>query len=268
MKKYVYWIITIIVLSLMASLFVSAYRELYELIDSKPAILELEYVDPQAAIPESDSTVVLPSPPKIIEGVPYIYQDDHYPNGCESVSAVMALQYLSFDISVDEFIDAYLDVAIPPVVGGTGYDPNMFYLGDPRSNLGWGCFYPVIATAIERTVGTENYVIDSAAGHTLEYLCSKYIDADIPVILWATVNMRDSSAPEYIARWTTEDGREIEYNRNLHCVLLVGYDDDYYYVHDPKHIGSDTKYVAYSKAKVENAYETIGMQSIAVYEKP
>ena len=28
---------------------------------------------------------------------------------------------------------------------------------------------------------------------------------------------------------TTEDGKVISYNRRLHCVLLVGYDDDYYY---------------------------------------
>ena len=45
---------------------------------------------------------------KIIDA-PYIYQNFDYPNGCESVSTVMALQKAGINISVDSFIDNYLD---------------------------------------------------------------------------------------------------------------------------------------------------------------
>ena len=41
--------------------------------------------------------------------VPYLDQSVHYPTGCESVSAVMLLRYLGYEMSVDEFIEQYLD---------------------------------------------------------------------------------------------------------------------------------------------------------------
>lgn len=243
---------------------VSAYRELYDVICANPVFAEIEYTAPQASSPDTNDLLDTPSPPIIIDA-PFIYQEDHYPNGCESVSAVMALQYLTFDISVDEFIDVYLDTADTPVVGGIGEDPNIFYLGDPRSRLGWGCYSPAIATAIGRVVDPNYFIVDNSCGQTLDQLCKRYIDSDIPVIIWATVDMRDAEGD--FAYWFTEDGREIQYNRSLHCILLVGYDDDYYYFNDPKHIGTNTKYIAYSKAKAEKAYELLGMQSIAVYAK-
>ena len=35
--------------------------------------------------------------------VPYLDQSVRYPTGCESVSAVMLLRYLGYEMSVDEF---------------------------------------------------------------------------------------------------------------------------------------------------------------------
>ena len=46
---------------------------------------------------------------KKILTVPYIDQSVRYPTGCESVSAVMMLRYLGYDISVDTFINEFLD---------------------------------------------------------------------------------------------------------------------------------------------------------------
>ena len=45
---------------------------------------------------------------KIIQ-VPYIDQSVKNPTGCESVSTVMLLQYLGYEITVDEFIENYLE---------------------------------------------------------------------------------------------------------------------------------------------------------------
>ena len=42
----------------------------------------------------------------VILDVPFIDQRIKYPTGCECVSAVMALQGLGYDISVDDFIDS------------------------------------------------------------------------------------------------------------------------------------------------------------------
>ena len=44
--------------------------------------------------------------------VPYIDQTKDWPTGCECVSAVMLLQYLGFDVTVEEFVaKALLEVA-------------------------------------------------------------------------------------------------------------------------------------------------------------
>ena len=60
---------------------------------------------------------------KIIEA-PYIDQSVKYPTGCESVSAVMLLQYLGIHITVDEFIQDYLDKKEMIEVEGRLYGPN------------------------------------------------------------------------------------------------------------------------------------------------
>ena len=40
---------------------------------------------------------------------PYIDQSGRYPTGCESVSAVMLLQFLGCSVTVDEFIENDLE---------------------------------------------------------------------------------------------------------------------------------------------------------------
>ena len=61
---------------------------------------------------------------KVIE-VPYIDQSINWPTGCESVSSVMLLQALGFDISVDEFIRDHLPMQ--PMGEGTGPDPDQYF---------------------------------------------------------------------------------------------------------------------------------------------
>ena len=80
--------------------------------------------------------------------VPFLSQLPEFPTGCESVSAVMALQYLGIDLSPGEFVDRYLPLGDAPHQGEdgvlTGCDPSEAFPGDPRSESGWGCFAPVI----------------------------------------------------------------------------------------------------------------------------
>ena len=46
---------------------------------------------------------------KVIIQAPYIDQSVRYPTGCESVSAVMLLQYLGIDITVDGFYSNFME---------------------------------------------------------------------------------------------------------------------------------------------------------------
>lgn len=192
--------------------------------------------------------------------VPYINQREKYPNGCESVSTVMALNHLGVGITPEAFIDDYLEKGELPKPGKTGPDPDLLYLGDPYSKEGWGCNAPVIVNALHKLLGAEKYTVNMSYGTALEDLCYDYVDRDIPVILWVTVDMQNSSSEESWHKWTTDQGKEITYNRKLHCMLLCGYDNENYYFNDPL----TEKLKAYPKTETEEAYEILGMQSVVV----
>ena len=63
---------------------------------------------------------------KKIINVPFIYQSDNYKTACESLSAVMALQYYNQNISPETFINNYLDKG-----SYESFDPNVCFGGDP-----------------------------------------------------------------------------------------------------------------------------------------
>lgn len=196
---------------------------------------------------------------------PYIYQNTDYPNGCESVSTVMALQYWGIDMDTDTFIDNYLDMGATPIIGGIGPDPESVYLGNPRSQAGWGCYSSVITEALDKFIDKDLYCVSQFYDRSLDELCSEYIEHGIPVILWATVGMENSSARGYYAHWETPDGKKISYNMWLHCLLWVGYDESNYYFNDPMLKNADgIKYTAYSKASVEKAYSLLNQQCIVI----
>ena len=201
---------------------------------------------------------------KIID-VPYIYQKHGFPNGCEPVSAVMILWHYGIDIDVNEFVDGYLSMGPIPKVDGEGPDPSEIFCGDPREKSGWGCYAPVITDALTKLLDGSGYTVEEHHGMTLQALCEEYIDEGIPVMVWATVDMIDSSGEKYLARWTTPEGKEIVYNRKLHCLVLVGYDEENYYFNDSLKRGKDgSSYVVYPKEKTEKAYRLLDRQAIAI----
>ena len=78
---------------------------------------------------------------KIIE-VPYIDQSVSYPTGCESVSATMLLQYLGYEITVDEFIRNYVTCVPMQERDGQMYgpDPRKAFCGSPYDKDSFGRF--------------------------------------------------------------------------------------------------------------------------------
>ena len=179
---------------------------------------------------------------------PYIYQMDNYYTGCESVSTVMALQKSGVYITVDTFITRYLDKD----PNTRSFNPYTHFGGDPRSRYGMGCYSPVIMEALGEALAGRTQYAQNITGTSLSALCSQYIDNDIPVIMWATMEMKQ--------------GRIITYPEGLvwkapeHCLLLVGYDSTCYIFHDPM----KKAYVHYIKADVETAYEFMGSQAIVI----
>ena len=199
---------------------------------------------------------------KIIRA-PYIDQSIKYPTGCESVSTVMLLQYLGYDISVDDFIADYLEMRDFEEKQGQlfGADPNLYFCGSPYDKDSFGCYAPVIYKALEKIIG-DKYQIVNETNTSLETLIEKYIDKDMPVIFWACINMRE---PIVGPEWKLFDSEEtFTWISNEHCMLLVGYDEEGYYFNDPH---ENRGLIRYEKELVQKRHEAQYSMAVGVCKK-
>lgn len=195
--------------------------------------------------------------------VPYISQKDMYPTGCESVSAVMLLNYLGYPVSVDTFIEKYLDCQSFEIKEGRLYgpDPRQSFCGSPYHEEDFGCYAPVIKRALERVMGDSYDIIDET-GKPTAWLLEHYIDQGLPVIYWACIDMRE---PVIGPEWYLKDTGEVfTWISNEHCMLLVGYDDKNYYFNDPY---EGHGIVAYPKDLTEDRHKAQYGMAVGVCKK-
>ncbi len=207
-------------------------------------------------LPTTDRTL---PPAQTLLDVEPMCQYPAYPTGCESVTAVMALRHAGIPITVDEFIDRHLVCSNRFLdINGLLYgpDPYSVFVGDPRSQYSYGCMAPVIENALISCVGDEKEVINTT-GNALRTLCRTYIDEGIPVIVWATMEMRAVTDGN---SWRLMDGRSFTWPAGEHCLLLVGYGDNAYFFNDPLY----GTVVAFDKADVDRSYHSLGEQSLVI----
>lgn len=190
--------------------------------------------------------------------VPYIDQSVKYPTGCESVSAVMLLQYLGYSLTVDEFIERYLERKDFEERDGQLYGPSPFeyFCGSPYDDASFGCYAPVICKALTKAAG-DKYLVMDETGTPMEFLLKEYIDKGMPVVFWACINMREPvTGPEWKLSGTDKTFTWIS---NEHCMLLVGYDEEGYYFNDPY---ENNGVIRYDKELVEKRHKA--QRSMAV----
>ncbi len=198
---------------------------------------------------------------KVLLGTEYISQIG-YPTGCESASAVMLLRDAGYSTSIDTFIDEALDIGWLSYENGRLYGPHPAeaFIGDPRSTSGYGCYAPVIVEALSDLL-TGGDTAEDLTGTDLDTLCARYIDRGQPVAVWATINMVESTPG---TQWTIRStGESFTWKRSEHCLVLVGYDENYYYLNDP-YKGNGLK--AYSRSVFEDRFEYLGSQSVVIHE--
>ena len=192
---------------------------------------------------------------KLIE-VPYINQSGDWPTGCESVSTVMLLRFLGIDVDVDTFIEKYLPAEDMEYSNNTIYgpDPRKAFAGSPYDENSFGCYTGVIIEAIQRCIASQKqkkpeWEAVDLTDLPMETILSDYIDQGMPVIFWATIDMRPSQRGP---SWTIKDsGGTFIWTSNEHCMLLVGYDDDKYYFNDP---WNNNGCIGYEKSLVEERH--------------
>lgn len=195
--------------------------------------------------------------------VPYIDQSVHYPTGCESVSTVMLLQYLGYPLTVDTFIENYLELRDFEERDGELYgpDPNQYFCGSPYDADSFGCYAPVICKALEKMIG-ERYEVINETGTPVSELLRKYIDQGMPVIFWACINMRE---PIVGPDWKLFDtGEAFTWISNEHCMLLIGYDEEGYYFNDPY---ENNGIIRYPKKVVEERHEAQHQMAVGVKKR-
>lgn len=194
--------------------------------------------------------------------VPYLDQTAQAPTGCESVSAVMLLRYLGYDVTIDSFLDTALDKGVWEQRGGEwwGSDPREAFVGDPRDPEALGCYAPVMVKALNRVAG-DTYTAVDETGTEIDDLCLRYIDAGIPVLLWCSINMRPTvNGPWYRL---IPSGEPFMWVSNEHCLLLVGYDAENYICNDP---WDNNGVVSYPRRTMWQRHREQGMQAVGLWK--
>ncbi len=204
-----------------------------------------------------------------IKDVPLLQQGTRYPSGCESVSSVMLLRYYGYKITVDDFIDDYLPKGyfdLESTTGMTGPDTESVFIGSPYSEDALGCFPPAICTAMNSYLKGKGYRAVDVSGSSTELLLNRYIVNNQPVLIWATMWMQE---PAVTYEWKVKgaksyssykDGDTCKWLANEHCMVLVGYDDEYYYLNDPL-----SEYmVEYDRSVFDTRYAQMGKNAVVL----
>lgn len=160
--------------------------------------------------------ITLPNERVEIELEP-ILQMPELPTGCEVTSLATVLQYMGFDVSKTTLADNYL----PKAKVGSANFYNEF-VGNPRDDLSFGCYAPVIEKAANAYLATmgSNLSARDLTGTDFEELLT-YIRNGSPVIVWGSTDI--NLEPAYPQRWIV-NGEYLEWKSSLHCMVLTGYD--------------------------------------------
>lgn len=189
---------------------------------------------------------------------------ENIPTGCESVSTVAVLRYYGVNITPEHFISSYLPMEYFYKKNGRVYgaNPSKAFAGNPYEKGSLGCYCEVIEDTCvnmqeSNYKGMGKLKVKAERGEPLSKY-EEYILKDKPVIIWATIDMKESRDG---FTYYLETGEKYVWKANEHCVVLCGFDDEKYYIMDPLR---DGKVAGYEKSLVKARYEEMGKQAVLI----
>lgn len=191
-----------------------------------------------------------------------ILQNPELPNGCEATSLAIVLNYLGYSAEKTELAEQYVANGALVTMNGVTYgpNPNDTYVGNPDDSTGYYILAEGLAQAANNYLKTYESGIKatSISGASEEELAAK-IENGTPVILWTTMDFGDAQYTQY--GWVLESTGEyyIPY-ANLHCVVLIGYNEENYTLCNP--LRGEVQTVA--KAELMYGYSALEMQAMVI----
>lgn len=190
-----------------------------------------------------------------------IQQLPEQPSGCEITSAAMVLNYFGCGTSKTELAGYFPIGGLPRRAGGkmVGPDPWKVFAGSPTDS-GYGCFAPVVTLAVNQYASSAGWWLKAInlSGTKASGLIP-FIDAGIPVIVWATISMKE---PYQGDGWFLEDtGEYFRWPAREHCLVLIGYSGSDVVLSDPL---DPQGTVRCNFALFEKRYRQLSCQAVAV----
>ena len=216
----------------------------------------------------SNKTEQRKPPEKYQIKISHLSQINVLPTGCEIVSTKTILDYYGKNPSYDELLSKIPRQDLKVTKDGKLYGASPFeaFIGDPKKNSGFGC-YPDVIEILIRNLNYPDLYTESTNNLPLDFIAKTYTTQDIPVLVWATIGMGDSALTD---TWYTENSdhkpskEKYKWRCNEHCLVLIGYDKQYYYFSDPLSYNSVKKY---EKKIVEKRYKEVGSYSLLIRQK-
>lgn len=194
--------------------------------------------------------------------VPVVLQNPTFPHGCEITALTSVLNFYGKNVSKELMEETYLPKEdFKRTADGKWYgpDPAKKFAGDPADEQdGTYAFAPVIEKAAKAYLKKDqsSIQVENLAGATKKQILSK-VQKGIPVITWVTL---DLSKPKMKDGWMiTGTTNKIQMYRNLHVVVITGYDGGKVIVMDPL-----KGYVAHDEDAFFQSFKEMNSQAIVL----
>lgn len=202
-----------------------------------------------------------------IENFPVIIQTPELPTGCEITAATMMMNYCGFNADKEtmaEYLPKTSDKNLHYGSDGIlyGVDLNRYFIGSPWRESGFVCGTQAVVKAvndyIEQNTDSTMRAIDITG--TFPETLYNYTANNISVTVWTTIGMADRYSTE---GWYTERGTYVDWSKNDHCSVLIGYNKDNVIIADPL-----AGIAEYSKERFESVYVSRGSKCVIIENFP